>query len=243
MDILFLDTETTGKDNGRLVQLAIKKPGSACDNFMFKPAEPICFEAMAVHHITNEMVENNKTIEEEPGLKASLQKMFSDYVIVAHNAKFDIGVLNREGFETAQFIDTLRVAQHVIEAPSYQLQYLRYFLGLKFDQPINPHNAESDVLVLEKLFFRLIDSVGGITKMELAVMGPEDTKDRVLSEMIRLTNTPVLMKMIPFGKYKDREFAEIAKVDRGYFQWLIGQQDLSEDLQYTLRHYLGQQSV
>ena len=59
MNILFLDTETTGLENGRIVQLAYKNRGDK-DTFVeyYKPPVPIEFGAMGTHHITEKMVAN-----------------------------------------------------------------------------------------------------------------------------------------------------------------------------------------
>jgi exodeoxyribonuclease X len=57
---LFFDTETTGNmDGDRLVQLGIKERGIAEPllNALYKPPLPIAYEAMAIHHITEKMVE------------------------------------------------------------------------------------------------------------------------------------------------------------------------------------------
>lgn len=63
MKICFLDTETTGLSNGRLVQLAYEVYDSEdtgsnglCKNCTYKPPVPIELEAMATHHITEKMV-------------------------------------------------------------------------------------------------------------------------------------------------------------------------------------------
>lgn len=54
---IFLDTETTGTGaDDRLCQLAFKTGQGTIVNQLFNPGRPIAIEAMAVHHITNEMV-------------------------------------------------------------------------------------------------------------------------------------------------------------------------------------------
>ena len=59
-----------------------------------------------------------------------------------------------------------------------------------------------------------------------------------MQKLAELTQTPVLMKTFKFGKYKDREIAEIVNADRGYITWMRGNLDLDEDMQFTLDHYL-----
>jgi DNA polymerase-3 subunit epsilon/exodeoxyribonuclease X len=56
---IFLDTETTGKDeDDGLCQLAYKTEDGTVVNKLFNPGKPISIEAMSIHHITNEMVKD-----------------------------------------------------------------------------------------------------------------------------------------------------------------------------------------
>ncbi|MDD5527757.1 MAG: exonuclease domain-containing protein [Patescibacteria group bacterium] len=228
-NLIFLDTETTGKENGRLVQLAVMRYGAekpTTENF--KPAEPIGIEAMEVHGITNEEVADLGMFEATEEAK----KEIFNSVIVAHNAKFDIGVLAREGVTVDKYIDTMRVAQHLIEAPAYRLQYLRHYLKLNVPKTAAAHDAGGDVLALVELFKYLF------TRTTCKGNAGEEIEDAALNEMIALSQKPVLLKTVPFGKHKDKSFADVARTDRSYLDWLIKQPDLSEDLSFTLKHYL-----
>jgi exodeoxyribonuclease X len=83
---IFLDTETTGAGpEDRLCQIAFKAEDGKPIDALFNPGIPISIEAMAIHHITNEMV------ADKPNFKVSdthkkLQIMFADpiNVLVAH---------------------------------------------------------------------------------------------------------------------------------------------------------------
>jgi len=249
--ILFLDTETTSKDNGRLVQLAVKKPGfwnEECMEFKYKPAEPICFEAMAVHHITEEDVAGLKTFEES-GERCHLQKELNSCILVAHNAKFDIGVLEREGLTVPNFIDTLKVARYLLpDMPNHQLQYLRYALHLDVSKAATAHDAVGDVLALEALFHNLfwktvdvmfddatIDKVQGKTNDEL--------QELVHEKMIEISKKPSLVKVLRFGKYAGKDIVVVIKEDRNYINWLLGRVDLDEDLKYSIDYYSKEQKL
>ena len=240
MNILFFDTETTDTESGRLIQLAYKYPRGKqipeAYSFLYKPPVPISISAMAVHHITEEMVENQPYFDSD---KHWFQDLFDKHIMVAHNSPFDVGIMLNEGVTISTHIDTRRVAQHLIDSPSYALQYLRYHLKFKFDQPIKPHDALSDVIVLEELFWYLFREC----EAELAAQGKvrEQATDQaafdqeVLNEMLYYSKTPVLIKIMPFGKHKG---LEMARVPKDYLQWLNGQPELSEDLRYTLNHHL-----
>lgn len=228
-NFIFLDTECTGVDkDDRLIQLAYKRNSDEVVPFneLFKPPVPIKIEAMAVHHITEEMV-SQKPVFEGSEYATNLQEVLKDGILVAHNAKFDIEMLAREFVTVPRFICTMRMAQHLDEdavIPSYSLQYLRYLLKLDVDLGgLVAHDALADVFVLEKLFERLS------TKMSV-------------EEMLEVSSKPTLIKRFVFGKYKGQLLKDIAKTDKGYLEWLLSEKkketQLDEDWVYTLEQYV-----
>lgn len=233
--ILFLDTETTSKDNGRLVQLAFKVLREDCREFYFKPGEPISFEAMAVHHITEADVANLPTLEES-GFKDQLQKILNESIVVAHNAKFDVAVLERDGLKVPNYIDTLKVARHLLpDMPNHQLQYLRYALGLKVDKTAVAHSAAGDVLALEALFNYLFEEY----ETEAEKNGtPIEEDDQIYVGMLQLSARPTLLTRINFGKHAGKKIEDIKRDDRQYLEWLAAKSDLDEDLKFSLDYYL-----
>ncbi len=133
--LIFLDTEATGLDvEDRVCQVAYIVEGKEYNKF-FNPGLPIKIEAMYVTHITNKMVEDKPTFVDSDMFK-HLEGLFSNEgILVAHNAKFDFGMLEKEGLSAKKIICTLKVAQVLDKEgiiPSYKLQYLRYYLGIEF---------------------------------------------------------------------------------------------------------------
>lgn len=235
MKHLLLDTEATDIGWGaRLVQLAYKvmETGETVNEY-FKPSVPITFDAMAVHHITNDMVADKPAFSESPA-KARLEALLKDHILVAHNAAYDMTILYHEGITTPQYIDTVRVAKHVLESPRHSLQYLRYSLGLKVDAAA--HDALGDVLVLESLF----DHLARVVQSKFSLK----TARAASKKMLALTQAPVLLQEIRFGKYKGKTFKEVGSLDEGYLEWLLRSEsekresEQDEDLLYTLKHYL-----
>ena len=233
--LLFLDTETTGNmPEDRLCQLCYKL-GDTIVSELYKPAIPIKIDSMAVHHITNEMVKDAPAFA---GSKEAhdLQKLFADgAVFVAHNAKFDISMLEKEGLKPEAVIDTYRVARYLDadgKIPSYRLQYLRYFLGIVIDA--TAHDAKGDVLVLEQLFERLISKI----------METQDiSRDEAIDRMIDISSRPCLFKSINFGKYKGSLVTDVAVKDPGSLKWLLDEKrktpEDEEDWIYTLEKSLN----
>ena len=155
---IFLDTETTGNGpDDRLCQIAFKPEGGQAVSGLFNPGKPISIDAMVIHHITEKMVQDKPPFKESDAY-AKLKKLVSDInnVIVAHNAKFDMQMLQMEGISTQRVVCTLKLARYLDKKgviPKYNLQYLRYFL--KLEVHAKAHDALGDILVLEKLFSRL----------------------------------------------------------------------------------------
>lgn len=235
MEPLFLDTETTDSDEkARLVQLAYKEAGTdEIVNELFKPPVPITIDAMAVHHITNEMVADKPDFEWSD-TREELSALLRERILVAHSAPFDIRVLANEGVQTDAFINTLRVARHVVDAPKHGLQYLRYFL--KLNTKGQAHDAAGDVMVLESLFDHLVTVVRDRFQLTL--------KEQVTEKMLELTQAPVLLKTISFGKHEGETFETILYTDKDYLQSLLASEtqrlahEQNEDLIHTLNYFL-----
>lgn len=234
MELIFLDTETTGNDvaKDRLCQICYRT-GKGTRTEYFKPPVPVSVKAMSITHITNKML-----ADKGPFIGSvffdDLQALLLKGVLIAHNAKFDVAMLEAEGMKVPRFICTLRMARNLDSdnvIPEYNLQYLRYYLEL--DVSGTPHDAESDVNVLEAVFKRQLDKI----------MEKIPDRKKAIEEMIRISSTPVLFKKINFGKYKDKDIGEILKTDRRYLEWLLGEKrktpDMEEDWIYTLENYLG----
>jgi DNA polymerase III epsilon subunit-like protein len=239
MKITFFDTETTGNgETDRLCQLAIKERGvtEPIVNATYKPPVPISVESMAIHHLTPKMVAGRPLFTDAPEY-AEVKKLFEseDTIAVAHNAAFDESMLSREGITSVRTICTYKLAKHLDPddlIPQHRLQYLRYFLEIEIEAVA--HDALGDVLVLEALFERLL------AKM----IEKEGSEEAALEEMLEISMRPLLFTTIRFGKYNGKRLEDIAKSDRGYLEWLLGQKKQNplgeEDWIYSLEHYLGQ---
>ncbi|HSR74563.1 MAG TPA: 3'-5' exonuclease [Sulfurovum sp.] len=241
--VLF-DTETTGnQEQDRIIQIGAmivhnKEDIEILDELCMAPV-PISLEAMEVHNITPEIIEGKGLFDETDFALKVLQLNKKENYLIAHNIQFDLSMLEKEGFENNYtLIDTLRCAKHLLpDSPNHRLQYLRYALGLyqieeaeadKLGITIKAHDAIGDVLVMKLLLSKLVRLVQenhpGVNPMK---------------KLAELTQTPVMIKTFKFGKYKDREIAEVLNEDRGYIQWMRANLELDEDMQFTLDYYLA----
>ena len=147
--LFFLDTETAGLKDPRLLQLAfVSDQGHAPFSRMYKPPVPIEIEAMEVNHVTEKMVASKPPFSAD---KEEVSKLLGTGIVVAHNASFDLRVLEAEGIYIHEWVCTMRVAKPLWpEFKAHRLQYLRYRLGIEIEA--GAHEAEADVMVLQHVF-------------------------------------------------------------------------------------------
>lgn len=222
---VFLDTETTGNNpDDRLCQLCYLHRAGAeriIHNENYRPAKPISIESMAIHHITNKMVADLPLFMDSPGyptIKSFLET--PNTVIIAHNAPFDRGMLAQEAVYPDKWIDTLKLIRFLdptMELKRHNLQYLRYYFEVDdhLTEPIHAHDALGDVLVLEQLFIHIL--------AELKKQEPHLSDDETIDRMIDISNQPAFIPKVTFGKYTGKTVWDIAKIDRGYLEWLLRQ--------------------
>jgi len=233
--LIFIDTETTGIDpEDKLIQVAYRSTDGTDINELFKPDLDVKINAMAVHHITEKMI-SDKPEFKNSSVYNDLEKRFAaGEIFVAHNAKFDILMLEKEGLKIGTYIDTLKVARHLdpdAKIESYAMQYLRYLLGIEIEA--TAHDAWGDILVLEQVYYRMLKKIMSEKNI---------TQDEAIKEMIKISAKPSLIRVIGFGKYRGEKLEDISKSDPGYLKWLLGEKQKSEqdeeDWIYSLKHYL-----
>ncbi len=233
--LIFLDTEGTGIDlkEDRLCQVAYK-----IDDTMtvknFKPPVPISIKAMSVTNITNKMVENEEAFQGSDFAK-ELQELLNENILVAHNASFDIAMLENEGLKVPQYICTLKLSRYLddkAEIPEHNMQFLRYYYGIDMD--VVAHSADGDVLVLEAVHNHLIN----LAKEKAGI----DDEETILKRMMEISEKPSLIRRFSFGKHIEKLVEEVAQKDRGYLEWFLKtkeEEGTDEDWLYTLKYYLN----
>lgn len=259
--LVFLDTESTGIlkndkneviSNGEMIQLGYRKVenGTKKDaNIYIDTDAKIEIWAMATHNIYPEMLKEKSGWKKIEDIELE-RTIFTDNILVAHNAAFDIEVLKRSGIECSELIiDTLKVAKTMLsewvfneiegQDPEYvNLQYLRYYFKHYeiLDKNGNPeittaHDAFGDVVVLEKIF----ESMYQIIEKKLGITG-----DDIIDLMLKITQKEyTLLTTMTFGKYRGKTFEEVATIDRRYLDWIIDA-DFPDDVKYTCSVWLGE---
>lgn len=151
MKIVALDFETANQNSASACSLgvAIYEDSEIIDNFewYFKPYYLYnYFTFTYIHGITKEDVENEK---EFCFYYEKLSEILKDSVIVAHNALFDLGVLNSmcdvyglDHFKNP-YLDTVAISRRVYpELYNHKLNTVCEYLSID----LNHHNGKSDAL-------------------------------------------------------------------------------------------------
>jgi DNA polymerase-3 subunit epsilon/exodeoxyribonuclease X len=240
---IILDTETTGAgENDRIIQLGYMVLGAKeieVHNEFCSSEVPISYGAMEVHSITPDMIEGKPLCTETEAYKRLHELNTPENYVIIHNAVFDIGMLEKEGFSlNMKLIDTLRCARHIYaDEEAHRLQYFRYKMGLykeekaeadKLGIEVKAHDAIGDVLTL-KLF---------LTELRKSVQ-EKFVGENPVEKMVALTKEPIFVKSFRFGKYKGKDLADVAHEDAGYLRWMLKSMDtLDADLKYSIEKVL-----
>jgi exodeoxyribonuclease X len=224
-EIIILDTETTGVDPlvDKIVEIAaINLHTDLTFETLVNPGRGIPPEAMAIHHITEWMVEKSP----DP---ASAHQAFVNWAVnptglpifAAHNAKFDRGMMAPylKGLDP-QWLCTYKSAVMLWpDAPGHSNQVLRYWLGLKPQIPegLAPHRAMYDIICTRE-----------ILRVQL--------QQASLDQLLQWSSGPILLPKVSFGKHKGKTWDQ---VDNGYLNWCLAQADMNEDVLYTADYWLS----
>ncbi len=230
---LYFDTETTDLENKELIQLAFLTDDNEEFNMYFKPKGEISFAAMAVHNITTEMLEDKSFFEDSKYKDQSvfdyLNNLTKKYTWVAHNASFDIEVLEKVGLKIPEVICTFKIARDLLsldqkdeyDLEGYSLQFLRYFLGLyknENKQNCTAHDALSDVHFLKDLFSYF-----------------QDNFNLSIEKMLNISKAPLIIRNLHYGKHAGKSIKEIQLEEPEYLQWIIDNWHDKPDLVWNVK--------
>lgn len=220
-----IDCESTGLDpkNDRIIEVAAVKftLDATLGEFesLIDPQVEIPANSIAIHHITQEMVQGKPTIDKVLG---ELFELIGPHPLIGHGVKYDIDILAHHAercnmpchLRQNLFFDTLRLARLYGESPSNSLETLRQHFNIAEE---GAHRAMSDVVVNIQVFKKLSQHF------------------RTLEQIIEALSRPIQMKNMPLGKHKGRPMKEIPVE---YLRWAANQ-DFDDDLLYSLRSELN----
>ena len=242
VQIIILDSETTGtEEEDRIIQLAFlvidtendDKKKIALYNNHCNPNVAIKYEAMAVHHITPELIDGLPELKDTDAFKMLTVLNKPENILVIHNAKFDLDMLAKEGFENKmQIIDTLNIAKHLYpQLDSHSLQYLRYRGGL--------YKKEMDYLAGTKIVLKNAHDASADVVFLWILLMEKLLKDHTIEELVELNKTPALEYKMKFGKHRGMLVESLVKEDPSYITWCLNKMDdLDPSMRYTFNYWL-----
>lgn len=221
-----LDCETTGLDTKKdhIIELAAVKftfeSILETKESLIDPGVEISAESIAIHNITQDMVEGKPKINK---ILPEFLEFVGNTIIVGHGIGFDISILHetakRHGITTSihknPIIDTLRLARLYGESAVNSLEYLRKHFNIEYH---GAHRAMNDVLVNIKVFKHLAHNF------------------KTTEEILKRLEKPIMLRAMPLGKHKGRAFRDIPVE---YLRWAI-KQDFDQDLMHSLKTELKQ---
>jgi len=244
--VIYLDTETAGfpehksftENDELLIQLAYATEDNGIMTFQqtyCKNQVDIRTSAMAIHHITPEMLEDKPYIRNTNEYKYLKNEIEEDSYIIAHNAPFDIGIMKREGLDMSNMkvIDTLKIAKFINdnhqEWESLSLGYLKYWFRLdkyresfmkayNLDITLTAHDAISDVVDLILLTKKI-----------------QKEYNASLEDMCHITDKPLFLKHVPNGTNRGKLFSELST---NQLEWQA-ENSWDKDVQFTCKKMLG----
>lgn len=160
---IVFDLETTGLSpiKNEIVQLSAVKvvAGKQVDTFnrYVKPSQRIPLIVTSINGIDNDMVESEQKIEE---VLPEFLKFICDFILIAHNAKFDMSFLAAAMNKTSNksltnnYIDTLKWSRKILpNIGSHSLDSLINYYAL---EDADRHNGLGDCLITNELYKHLV---------------------------------------------------------------------------------------
>lgn len=236
-----LDTETTGtKSDDDIIQLSILMKHNSEDNYfttLYKPNKLVPAECSAIHFISDEDLVDAPTFAELAEPVSMLIDGFS--YLIAHNSEFDRQMLannyNRYHnkvpsniLDKTKWICTFKLAkklfgQETENFKNMQLSYLWFKFGLNkyCTRKITPHDAQDDVYMC----FKVLEHITN----EFINRGEIDPNRDIGEQLYKICNTPCILEIYPYGKYKGTKFKDVVEKDMRYIEWMVKTSDLLDE--------------
>ncbi len=169
--IVAFDTETSGAYplESEIVELGAVKwhEGKIIGRFqtLLKPSKPMEASNIAIHGITNEMVENAPQMKDEI---SKFCEFIDESVLLAHHAPFDLGFLTVEiekaglPFPKNLQLCTSLISRALLTTTNHKLQTLVKELGLAGGEA---HRAYDDAYACLQVFFKSCEKLGDQTSI------------------------------------------------------------------------------
>ncbi len=246
--LVVVDAETTGTDTekDRITQLgalSIEPDGTAREwRTLVNPGRPIPPGATAVHGITDEMLllcnECSREKEEHLGndscptfrsvppfykLAPKLAVAMTNCDFAGKNVRFDLRILSTEfklaqvqwSYADAAVIDAERIEQ--LGEPRTLSDLYRRRVG---KEPIDAHDALADVKMSAELLIAQLNKWPALAEGGVSALHERQWPGWIDSEgkFKRVNGVPCVG---PWGKYANKPMAEVTRLDKSYWDWVL----------------------
>lgn len=191
---------------------------------LVNPGQSIPADAIAIHHITDAMVENEPPL---PNVLSRWNILDPEIeVFAAHRFSFDSQFLHIE--PPQEWICTYKCAIRLApNAPRHGNQFLRYWAKLNVDPMLAdpPHRAGADSYVTACLLARMLN------RKETPDLTP-------LAELLQITREPVVLPRLTFGEHAMKP---LEAVPTSYLEWIMykSKGEWDPDVKSTCAHHLA----
>lgn len=216
IDFVAIDFETanTNRDSACSVGLAVIENGKLSKSFNSLICPPVLdFNRfnVQVHGLTEVDVKDSPSFAE---IWPHLISLIDNKPLVAHNAAFDMSVLNASAKQAAiklpniEYFCTLKLCKDLLPGlHNYRLGTLAKIFGLN----LNHHEAQSDAVACAQIAIRL-SGIADSVDHEIVTRGLQDSSTQVPYEQALQTptNAPnpdcMILPANPDGRFKDMRF-------------------------------------
>lgn len=172
MRLVAIDFETANSKSNSACSLGITiyEEGELIDSYAFfikPPKEARYFTNTFIHHITLEDVIDKPEFDE---YYSQLKEVFNDAILLAHNARFDIGVLNAmcDSYHLDHFknpyIDTVSLSRRAFPGlMNHRLNTVSEYLNVE----LNHHEASSDAYACMMIVLSVMNLSGNYDIVDL----------------------------------------------------------------------------
>lgn len=251
--LVFFDTETTWlSDDAQLIEVAYLtvKPWQqwfTLKEWLFNTDKEIELWALMVSWIIKEDIQDKPYFndsDEWKELKAMSES--DDYVFIAHNIAYDKRILANHGIflKDENTLCTYRLATIIFpDLETFRQVWMKYqfptilYTARISTSEVEEHRAWYDTYMLYLTFLYFFNHLLENNKFETKDL------DEILEKTIKLSNSPILLKRFPTGKYKWEIISDVLVKDRKFLEKLYftlknNKKENDKDLIYTLAKYL-----
>ncbi|MEE2931162.1 MAG: 3'-5' exonuclease [Bacteroidota bacterium] len=246
--IVFFDLETTGLSitQDRIVEISLLKifpnGNKESKTWLVNPTIPISEEAINIHKITNEKVENEPAFAK---LAPEIMEIIKDSDLAGFNSnKFDIPLLTEEFLRAGIDIDMKK--KHMIDVQNIfhkkekrtLIAALKFYCNKNLDQA---HSAEADTEATYEVLLAQLEKYPDLENNVDFLSQFSSQGDFVdMSGFVRYNDEK--KEYLSFGKYKGKTLEEIWKQNPGYFSW-FKQADFPQYTKNVMKNFINKMKL